>query len=146
METGVFDPTRAFGATDRLFGAGAYARLAAAQVVVVGVGGVGSWAAEALARAGVGALTLIDLDHVAESNVNRQIMALSNTVGQAKVEALRERIALINPTCVVHCVEAFMEAETPGAHLPDRLITRGTFSTARQIAAAIREAGSAPGK
>jgi tRNA A37 threonylcarbamoyladenosine dehydratase len=118
METAVFDPARAFGATDRLFGVGAYARLAAAQVAVVGVGGVGSWAAEALARAGVGTLTLIDLDQVAESNVNRQIMALTNTVGQAKVDALRARIALINPTCVVHSVEAFMEVENPGTHLP----------------------------
>lgn len=118
METPVFDAARAFGATDRLLGVGAYARLAAAHLVVVGVGGVGSWAAEALARAGVGTLTLVDLDQVAESNVNRQILALTNTVGQAKVDALRARIALINPTCVVHCVEAFVEAENPGAHLP----------------------------
>ena len=66
-------------------------------MAVVGIGGVGSWAAEALARSGVGALTLIDLDHVAESNINRQIHALDATVGQAKVQAMRERIAQIHP-------------------------------------------------
>ena len=70
-----------------------------AMWLVVGIGGVGSWAAEALARSGVGALTLIDLDHVAESNINRQIHALDGTVGQAKVEAMRERIGQIHPGC-----------------------------------------------
>ena len=70
-------------------------------MLVAGIGGVGSWAVEALARSGVGRLTLIDLDHIAESNINRQIHALDATVGQAKVEAMRERIAQINPGCEV---------------------------------------------
>jgi tRNA A37 threonylcarbamoyladenosine dehydratase len=76
---------------------------------VVGVGGVGSWAVEALARSGVARLVLVDLDQVAESNVNRQVQATSTTLGQAKVLALRERIALIHPGCEVHGVEEFAE-------------------------------------
>ena len=85
------------------------ARIRNAHVAVVGIGGVGSWAAEALARSGIGALTLIDLDHIAESNINRQIHALTGTVGQAKVLAMRERIARIHPGCQVHVIEEFVE-------------------------------------
>ena len=87
------DSSRRFGGIARLYGDSALERLAAAHVCVVGIGGVGSWAAEALARSGVGRLTLIDLDHVAESNLNRQVHALDATVGQAKVLAMRDRIA-----------------------------------------------------
>ena len=76
---------------------------------MVGVGGVGSWTAEALARSGVAELTLFDLDHVAESNVNRQVQAIGSTLGMAKVEALRARIADIHPGCVVHAVEEFVD-------------------------------------
>src|SRR5690606_5626852 len=94
---------------ERLYGMAGAAAIRRAHVAVVGIGGVGSWAAEALARSGVGALTLVDLDHVAESNINRQIHALDSTVGQAKVLAMRERIAQINPRCVVHAVEEFVE-------------------------------------
>ncbi|WP_240964719.1 MULTISPECIES: ThiF family adenylyltransferase [unclassified Acidovorax] len=94
------------------------ARIRAAHIAVVGIGGVGSWAAEALARSGVGRLTLIDLDHVAESNINRQIHALSSTVGQAKVQAMRERIAQINPLCLVECIEDFVEPANWPALLP----------------------------
>ena len=100
---------RRFGGLDRLYGVHGAARIRAAHVVVVGVGGVGSWTVEALARSGVGRLTLIDLDNVAESNINRQIHALDNTVGMAKVEAMRQRIAHINPDCVVTCIEDFVE-------------------------------------
>ncbi len=100
---------RRFGGLDRLYGRSGAARIRAAHVVVVGVGGVGSWAAEALARSGVARLTLIDLDHVAESNINRQIHALDGTLGQAKVQAMRERIAQIHPGCVVQAVEEFVE-------------------------------------
>lgn len=100
---------RRFGGLERLYGKDGAARIRAAHVAVVGIGGVGSWAAEALARSGVGRLTLIDLDHVAESNINRQIHALEDTVGQAKVLAMRDRIALINPDCDVTCVEEFVE-------------------------------------
>ena len=104
-----FDATRSFGGLDRLYGVGAANAIRSAHVVVVGLGGVGSWCAEALARSGVGRITLIDLDHVADSNINRQIQALSSTVGQAKVLAMKERIALINPSCVVECIEEFVE-------------------------------------
>lgn len=103
------DLQRRFGGMERLYGVTGAARIREAHVVVVGVGGVGSWAVEALARSGVGHLTLIDLDHIAESNINRQVHANSATLGQAKVEAMRERIALIHPACRVTCVEEFVE-------------------------------------
>ncbi len=106
---------RRFAGLERLYGVAGAARIRDAHVAVIGIGGVGSWAAEALARSGVGQLTLIDLDHVAESNINRQIHALTDTVGQAKVLAMRDRIALINPECTVHCVEDFVEPDNwPG--------------------------------
>lgn len=112
------DLQRRFGGLERLYGRGGAARIRGAHVAVIGVGGVGSWAAEALARSGVGSLTLIDLDNVAESNVNRQIHALTDTLGKAKVEAMCERIAQINPACVVHCIEDFVEPENWPQILP----------------------------
>jgi tRNA A37 threonylcarbamoyladenosine dehydratase len=112
------DLERRFGALRRLYGAEGYARVRAARVCVVGVGGVGSWAAEALARSGVASLTLIDMDHVAESNINRQVQALTPTLGAAKVEALRERVAEIHPGCVVHAVDEFVSPENWPALLP----------------------------
>jgi tRNA threonylcarbamoyladenosine dehydratase len=102
---------RRFSGLDRLYGVQGAARIRAAHVAVIGIGGVGSWAVEALARSGVGRLTLIDLDNVSESNINRQIHALDDTVGMAKVEAMRQRIAHINPECQVTCIEAFVEAD-----------------------------------
>lgn len=105
------DLDRRFGGLSRLYGPGAPARLRAARVAVVGLGGVGSWTAEALARSGIGHLTLVDLDHIAESNVNRQVHALTETMGQSKVEALAARIASINPACQVTRVDDFV---TPG--------------------------------
>lgn len=105
------DLNRRFSGLDRLLGVDGASAVRSAHVAVVGIGGVGSWSAEALARSGVGELTLIDMDHVAESNINRQIHALSTTLGMAKVEAMRERIALINPNCKVHCIDAFVEPE-----------------------------------
>ena len=99
------DVERRFGGIARLYGEQGLAAFRRAHVCVIGVGGVGSWAVEALARSAIGQLTLIDLDHLAESNVNRQLHALTGTLGQAKVEALKERIAQINPLCKVHCVE-----------------------------------------
>lgn len=104
------DLERRFGGLRRLYGDTGYARLRAARVAVIGVGGVGSWAAEALARSGVAALHFIDLDHVSESNVNRQLQALDATLGQAKVLALAERIVQIHPGCAVHAVEQFADA------------------------------------
>lgn len=105
------DPARRFGGIARLYGPEAIAVLARARVCVVGIGGVGSWVAEALARSGVGRLTLIDMDHVVESNMNRQIHALDPTLGQAKVLAMRERIRTINPLAEVEAVDQFVTPE-----------------------------------
>jgi tRNA A37 threonylcarbamoyladenosine dehydratase len=112
--TSLFDDVdfeRRFGGIARLYGERALERFRAAHVCVVGVGGVGSWIVEALARSAVGRLTLIDLDNVAESNINRQIQALSTTVGMPKIEALKQRIALINPYCEVELVEDFIDPD-----------------------------------
>jgi tRNA threonylcarbamoyladenosine dehydratase len=122
------DSERRFGGLRRLFGDASYQRIRRAHIVVVGVGGVGSWAVEALARSGVARLTLIDLDHISESNINRQIQALSSTLGQAKVLALKDRIHQIHPHCDVQCIEEFVEPDNLNAllHLlsaqPDVLI------------------------
>ncbi len=105
------DLERRFGGLRRLWGETAYARLRGLRCAVVGLGGVGSWAAEALARSGVAELVLVDLDQVAESNINRQVQAVGRTVGQAKVDALAERIADIHPGCRVHRVEEFATAD-----------------------------------
>lgn len=99
---------RRFGGLRRLYGVDGSQRIFDAHIVVVGIGGVGSWAAEALARSGVRRLTLIDLDHVSESNINRQIHALEPTLGQAKAVAMRERIALFHPACVVDVIDEFV--------------------------------------
>lgn len=109
---------RRFGGLARLYGVAGAQRIRTAHVAVVGVGGVGSWAVEALARSGVGKLTLIDLDHVSESNINRQIQATETTLGQAKVLALQDRIALIHPDCQVQCIEEFVEPGNWPALLP----------------------------
>jgi tRNA A37 threonylcarbamoyladenosine dehydratase len=108
------DAERRFGGLARLYGPAAPQRLRDAHVAVVGLGGVGSWTAEALARCGIGALTLIDLDHIAESNVNRQIHALSATLGQAKVDAMAARVAGINPDCAVTRVDDFVAPDNVG--------------------------------
>ena len=100
---------RRFGGLERLYGVAGASAIRGSHVAVVGIGGVGSWAAEALARSGVGELTLIDLDHVAESNINRQVHALASTIGQAKVQAMAQRIAQINPACRLHGIEEFVE-------------------------------------
>lgn len=112
------DLERRFGGLKRLYGETGYQRLRSMRVAVVGLGGVGSWAAEALARCGVSGLTLIDLDHVAESNINRQIQALGSTLGMAKGEALKARIADIHPGCEVTVVEEFVEPGNWPALLP----------------------------
>jgi tRNA A37 threonylcarbamoyladenosine dehydratase len=116
------DFARRFGGIARLYGERALERFRAAHVCVVGVGGVGSWIVEALARSAVGHLTLIDLDNVAESNINRQIQALTSTVGMAKVEALQARIAQINPFCKVTLVEDFIDEDNLG-----QMIGEGRF-------------------
>ena len=108
------DRERRFGGLDRLYGAGTVEALATARVTVAGIGGVGTWCAEALARSGVGALTLVDLDHIAESNINRQVHALDSTLGRSKVQAMAERIRDINPRCQVRCVDDFVDADNVG--------------------------------
>jgi tRNA threonylcarbamoyladenosine dehydratase len=102
---------RRFGGLDRLYGVAHAQALCDAHFAVVGIGGVGSWAAEALARSGVGRLTLVDMDHIAESNINRQIHALDSTLGMAKIEAMRQRIGQINPQCMVRCIDNFVEPD-----------------------------------
>ncbi len=109
---------RAFASVARLFGETGLARLQAAHVCVVGVGGVGSWAAEALVRSGVGAITLVDLDHVAESNLNRQVHALGSTLGAAKVEAMRARLLDIAPDCRIDAVDDFIDPLNVNELLP----------------------------
>lgn len=108
-----------FAGIERLYGAGSVARLAAARVAVVGVGGVGSWAAEALARSGVGQLTLIDADEVCVSNTNRQLHTLASTLGQPKVAVMAQRLLEINPALQIETIERFV---TPAslAELLDR--------------------------
>ena len=102
------DFSRRFGGVSRLYGDAGLSKLKKAHIVVIGIGGVGSWAVEALARNAIGQLTLIDLDNVAESNVNRQIQALNDNFGLAKVTAMHRRILQINPDCIVHEVEDFV--------------------------------------
>jgi len=105
------DYSRRFSGIARLYGEQGLASLATARVCVVGVGGVGSWAVEAFARSAVGAITLIDMDHVAESNMNRQLQAVEPDLGRAKVQVLAERIAQINPLCHVETIEDFVRVD-----------------------------------
>lgn len=117
------DYARRFGGIARLYGEQGLQALRRAHVCVVGVGGVGSWAVEALARSGVGELTLIDLDNIAVSNVNRQLHALTPDFGKAKVTALHERIMQIQPECRVHEIEDFVDEQ----NLPELFAARFDF-------------------
>ncbi len=101
-----------FGGIARLYGKAGLEKLRAAHVGVVGIGGVGTWAAEALARSGVGAITLVDLDEVCITNINRQSHALTETVGRAKVAVMAERIRAINPDCRVTVEQKFFNEQT----------------------------------
>lgn len=105
------DLARRFGGVSRLYGADGLARLQSAHICIIGIGGVGSWAAEAVARNAVGTITLIDLDNIAESNVNRQLHATDGAFGKAKVTAMAERIRLINPSAKVIEIEDFISIE-----------------------------------
>lgn len=106
-----------FGGLARLYGRAGLEKLRTAHVGVIGIGGVGTWAAEALARSGVGALTLVDLDEVCVTNINRQLHALTETVGRAKVEVMAERIRAINPDCRVTAEQQFFNTQTADALL-----------------------------
>lgn len=110
---------RRFGGVERLFGLDGAQRIRDAHVAVVGIGGVGSWVAESLARSGVGQLTLIDFDQVAESNINRQIHATEASLGLAKIHAMRERIHSFFPQCKVNCLEEFAEPDNWPSILPE---------------------------
>ena len=106
--SGEVDIERRFGGVRRLYGDPALERFRQSHVCVIGIGGVGSWAAEALARSAIGQITLIDLDHVAESNTNRQLHTLSDTLGMAKVRVMAARIQQINPESRVNEIEEFL--------------------------------------
>ena len=110
---------RRFARTEMLVGSAALARLAGASVAVFGIGGVGSYAAEALARAGVGRLTLVDHDVIDVTNINRQIHALTETVGAAKTETMARRIRSINPACAVREISAFYQPEAAEQFFPE---------------------------
>lgn len=141
------DLERRFGGLRRLYGDAGYARLRQLRVAVVGLGGVGSWAAEALARSGVAALTLIDMDHVAESNINRQVQATTDTLGMAKGEALAARIAAIHPGCAVTLVDDFVTPDNWPALLPaavDGLIDACDQSAAKLALATWARASATP--
>ena len=129
------DLERRFGGLARLYGPEGARRIRSAHVAIVGIGGVGSWAAEAVARSGVSEITLIDLDHIAESNINRQIHAVTATLGQAKVEAMRERIAQIHPGCKVHAIDEFAEPGNWPAILPSSV--HAVIDACDQVAAKV---------
>ena len=105
------DMHRRFGGIARLYGQQGLKNFHDARVAIVGIGGVGSWAVEALARSGLGAMQLYDLDHIAESNVNRQLPAIDGEFGRAKVDAMAARVRLINPQCRVETCEAFIDMD-----------------------------------
>jgi len=117
------DPSRRFGGVSRLYGKQALKRFTSAHIIIIGIGGVGSWVAEALARNAIGKLTLIDLDIVAESNINRQLPALSSTIGRNKIDVMAERIHDINPDCEVHCIDDFITQD----NIPQLISTDATF-------------------
>lgn len=108
-----------FAGIDRLYGAGSVDRLGARRVIVIGLGGVGSWAVEALARSGVGRLTLVDADEVCVSNVNRQLIALDSTVGRSKAAVLATRLRDINPAIQVDVVEQFLTPSNMAELIPE---------------------------
>lgn len=100
-----------FGGITRLYGKQGATILQQAHFCVIGIGGVGSWAAEALVRNGIGQITLIDLDDICVTNINRQIHALTDTVGESKVDVMADRIKQINPDCIVNTIEDFVTIE-----------------------------------
>ncbi len=106
-----------FGGIARLYGQAALTRFSQARVAVIGIGGVGSWAVEALARSGIGHLTLVDLDEICVTNVNRQLHAMDGQIGRQKTEAMAERVQAIHPGCEVEVIPAFFNAKTAAAIL-----------------------------
>lgn len=143
----MFSDNNIFHRAELLLGSDAMERLVKAKVIVFGTGGVGSWCAEALVRTGVRHLTIVDFDVVSHSNVNRQLMATTKTVGQPKVEAMRRHLLEINPDAEITAIEGRFTAETADNYLLDKydyivdaidsvndkaeLILRSTATTAR---------------
>ena len=105
------DWQRRFGGIAKLYGEGGLDKFKQSHICVIGVGGVGSWAVEALARSGIGEITMIDMDVVSESNINRQLPALSSTLGKDKTLVLKERIIEINPDCQINIIDDFVTIE-----------------------------------
>ncbi|MGM8887658.1 tRNA threonylcarbamoyladenosine dehydratase, partial [Psychrobacter sp. 1U2] len=124
---------RRFQGTQTLYGMAAFDVFAAAHVYVIGVGGVGSWAAEALARTAVGNITLVDLDVLVASNVNRQLPALDSTFGQSKIAALGARLQEINPKLTLHLVDDFLTVENVSTLLPNRSEAKAAAAEQRPI-------------
>lgn len=141
------DFERRFSGVRRLYGEAGFTRLQHAHVMVIGIGGVGAWTVEALARNAVGRLTLVDLDNIAESNLNRQIHALTDTIGQPKVSAMHARILGIHPGCQVTEIEDFVNADNVTSLLAVRpdVVVDAMDDTAAKIALAAycRKAGIA---
>jgi tRNA A37 threonylcarbamoyladenosine dehydratase len=130
--------SRRFGGVSRLYGPELRARFQHATVVVAGLGGVGSWAAEALARTGIGHLVLVDFDHIAESNTNRQLHALEGQYGKAKVQAMGERMMQINPDIQLTICDEFLEPGKIDAVVPENaLVLDATDSVQTKIALVI---------
>ena len=129
---------RRFGGVSRLYGPEMRARFQNATVVVAGLGGVGSWAAEALARTGVGHLVLVDFDHIAESNTNRQLHAFEGQYGKAKVEAMTHRILQINPEIQITSCDEFLEPENLDRIIPgNAFVLDATDSVQTKIALSV---------
>jgi tRNA threonylcarbamoyladenosine dehydratase len=151
------DYTQRFGGMARLYGTAGLRRLREAHVCVIGVGGVGSWIVEALARSGIGKLTLMDLDDVCVTNINRQLPALTNTVGRPKVTVLAERTALINPDCQLQQKHQFVTEQQAQSQLDggysfvvdavDRMsVKAGIIHACRQLGQPVITCGSAGGR
>lgn len=124
---------RRFQGTQTLYGKSAVDIFAAAHVYVIGIGGVGSWVVEALARTAIGTITLIDLDVLVASNVNRQLPALDSTFGQSKIGAMAERVTQINPRTELHLVDDFLSADNVATLLPNRAIAQAAAHDNRPI-------------
>jgi tRNA A37 threonylcarbamoyladenosine dehydratase len=120
MEFNSEDYNQRFGGIARLYGVQGLKNLMNAHVLVVGLGGVGSWAAESLARSGVGAITLVDLDDICITNTNRQLPAMDGMYGKLKIQVIKERILAINPQCQVHAIEDFFTQSTSEAILDNK--------------------------
>ena len=124
---------RRFQGTRTLYGTSAVDTFAAAHVYVIGVGGVGSWVAEALARTAVGTITLIDLDVLVASNVNRQLPALDSTFGQSKIGAMATRVYEINPKVTLNLIDDFLTVENVAALLPSREEAKAAIAQGKPI-------------